>query len=430
MATSSPTALLLRERRFVLLASARTISVLGDGFARVALAFGVLAIPGSTPAQLSLVLACQAVPQLLLILVGGVLADRFSRSGLMVIADVLGTAAYGGLAVMLLTGDAPIPAVALLATLAGVATALFAPAMTGVVPEVVPRKRLQEANALLGVARNGAMVLGLALSGVVVALVGAGWALAFNAVSFLVSAALIRAMRLPRRLRVSAGSGWSDLRHGWREFVSHQWLWVVVLQYAFVVAAVGANVGVLGPLIAERDLDGASSWALIVAAQALGTVAGAGLAARLRPRRPMLLAVLATFPTALPMALLGAGAPLWTIVVAMFAAGVAGDVFGVLWTTTMQREVPPDALSRVSSYDWFGSLALAPLGILVAGPVAAAVGLGTALLGCSALVVAATLAALLSPQVRTLRAPVPEEEEAVRPAPGEDAGRTRTREGG
>lgn len=396
----------------MLLTAARTISVLGNGFARVALSFAVLALPGAGPGQLSLVLACQAVPQLAFVLVGGVLADRVSRSRLMIVADLVGAAAYAGLAAMVLTGHAPLWALCSLAALAGTATALFSPAMDGVIPLLVPTGRLQRANGLLRVGMNSSMLLGLALSGVVVALVGAGWALALNAASFVVSALLIRGLRLSARVRPRA-SGWSELRDGWREFAGRQWLWVVVVQYAVVVAALNANAGVLGPLATEDGLGGARSWSLIVAAQALGTIMGAGLAARLRVHRPVLVAVLATFPAALPIALLAVRAPVPLIALAMFGSGIAADVFGVLWATTLQREVPEAALSRVSSYDWFGSLAFAPLGLLVAGPVAAHLGVGRTLAGCAALIVLATAAALLSPQVRGLRAP--------RPAPGGEA---------
>ncbi|QHC27249.1 MFS transporter [Streptomyces sp. GS7] len=394
---------LRRDRRFALLAAARTVSVLGNGFARVALAFAVLALPGAGPGRLSLVLACQAVPQLAFVLVGGVIADRFSRSRLMVVSDAVGAAAYAGLAAMVLTGHAPLVGVCALAVLAGTATALFAPAMDGVLPLLVPAAGLQRANGLLRVATNSSMLLGLALSGVTVALVGAGWALALNAASFLASALLIRGLRLTAVPRSAASSGWADLRDGWREFAGRQWLWVVVAQYSVVVAALNANAGVLGPLVAERDLGGARAWSVIVAAQALGTIAGAGLTARLRVRRPVLVAVLATFPLALPLALLAVRAPVAAVAPAMFCAGVAADVFGVLWATTIQQEVPKEALSRVSSYDWFGSLAFAPLGLLVAGPLAARIGAGHALAGCAALVVLATAAALLAPQVRGLR---------------------------
>ncbi|MEU0437781.1 MFS transporter [Streptomyces sp. NPDC006290] len=165
----------------------------------------------------------------------------------------------------------------------------------------------------------------------------------------------------------------ADLREGWQEFASRQWLWVVVAQNAVVVAALNANVGVLGPLMAEEQLGGARAWSVIVAAQAVGMIAGAGLAARVRVRRPLLVALLCMFPAAVPIALLSAQAPVWVIAAAMFGSGIASDVFGVLWATTIQREIPERVLSRVSSYDWFGSLALAPLGLLIAGPVASVV---------------------------------------------------------
>ncbi len=191
----------------------------------------------------------------------------------------------------------------------------------------------------------------------------------------------------------------------------------MVAQYTIVVAALNANVGVLGPLVAEEHLGGARAWSVIVAAQALGTIAGAGLAARVRVERPVLVAVLATFPAAAPITLLAWQAPVWSIAAAMFGSGVAADVFAVLWATTVQREIPEEVLSRVSSYEWFGSLAFAPLGLLVAGPVADAVGTGPALAGCAILIVLATAAALLSPSVRGLRASQDTEVRAVDGAP-------------
>ncbi|MEU5538960.1 MFS transporter [Streptomyces sp. NPDC020362] len=404
MSVAEPPLPLLRNAAFVRLALARIVSVLGNGFARVALAFAVLSLPGATPGKLSLVVACQAVPQLALVLVGGVIADRVPRSGLMAVSDILGALSYGGLAVMVLSGHAPVVALCALAAMAGIASALFSPAMDGVIPQLVPPAALQRANGVLRVGTNTSLLLGLALSGVTVAWVGAGWALALNGLSFVVSALLTSSLRLGRRPRKSS-SGWADLREGWQEFTSHQWLWVVVMQYALVVAAMNANAGVLGPLAARAHFGGARAWSLVVAAQALGSVAGAGIAARTRVSRPILAAVLFTLPTAAPLALLGVGAPLRAVAAGAFAAGVSLDFFGVLWSTTMQREVPEEALSRVSSYDWFGSLALAPLSLAAAGPAAIAFGTDRMLLVCAGLIVTATLATLLSPSVRSLRAP-------------------------
>lgn len=401
MAVASDHPVLWRDQQFLLLASARTISVLGNGFARVALAFAVLALPGATPGRLSLVLACQALPQLVFILVGGVIADRMSRARLIVAADAVGAVAYAGLAVLVLSGHAPLVLMCALAVVAGTATALFSPAMDGLVPLVVPAGRLQQANGLLRVGTNTSLLLGLALSGVTVAWIGAGWALALNAVSFVVSAVLTARLRVPGRPGRSS-SGWDDLKEGWREFASRQWLWAVVAQYTVVVACLNATAGVLGPLVAEEELGGARAWSVIVAAQALGTIAGAGLAARVRVGRPVLVAVLATFPAAAPIALLAASAPVWAVAAAMFCSGVAADVFAVLWSTTIQREIPEESLSRVASYEWFGSLAFAPLGLLAAGPVAGVTGTREALAGCAVLIVVVTALALLAPQVRGL----------------------------
>ncbi|GIF73652.1 MFS transporter [Asanoa siamensis] len=397
---------LLADRPFALLFAARTISVLGTGFGRVALAFAVLALPGSSPTTLSVVLACQALPQLVLILAGGVIGDRFPRRRVLLAAELFAGVAWTGLTVMFLTGYAPLALVSVFAALAGVASAVFLPAYDGVIPDLVAPERRQVANGLLRLGFNLGLILGLALAGATVAVVGAGWAVGLNAASFFVSAVLLAGIRLPAGdARRALASALSDLRRGWREFSSRQWLWAVVAQYAFVVAALNAYLGVFGPLLATERLGGAPAWSALTAAQAAGTFLGVGIAVRVRPRRPVFVAALVTATAALPMALLAAGAPLFAVAVAAFLAGVAGDVFGVLWSTTMQREVPSDALSRVSSWDLLGSLSFAPLGLLVAGPIATATGTPAALWGCAALILLATAGALTAPGVRRLRAP-------------------------
>lgn len=390
------------NRRFVLLATARTASVLGNGFGRIALAFGVLALPGASGDRLSLVLGAVSLPQVLLVLFGGVIGDRLPRYRLMVGADVVAGVGYGALAWMIGTGRAPLAGLLVAAAVAGSATAVFMPASGGVLPEIVEPAMLRSANGWLRIGQNTALVSGLFASGVVVAAVGPGWALAVDALSFWVSAWLIGLMRVPARARVRTGSSWQELRRGWQEFRSRQWLWVVVLQFTFLLAAMSAVAGVLGPLLADRELGGARDWALLAAGQALGTVAGAGVATRLRPRHPIRIAVLATAMAAVPMLTLGAGLGVWWSLAAMTASGVALDIFGVLWQTTLHRLIPEEMLSRVSAYDIFGSIAFAPLGTLVAGPIAGAVGVRAALLGCGALALLSTAGALVSPDVREL----------------------------
>ncbi|MGW0806533.1 MFS transporter [Nonomuraea sp. NPDC002799] len=396
---------LLRDRRFALLFSARTLSMLGSSFAPVALAFGVLGLPGANATTLSIVLAAESVPMIVFMLIGGVIADRLPRQRVMTAGELLMAAGFLGLALMMLTGWTPLPAMCAAAALTGVATAVTFPALTGIIPEVVPVERLQTGNALLGLGANASRVAGAVLGGGTVVLFGGGWALAVSAAMFVVAAVLIAMLRgapgaAQERVKQSV---FADLRDGWHEFRSRQWIWVVVAQFSVLVMAIQAGHGVLGPLMAQERLGGPAAWSAFLAGEAIGTIVGVLLALRLRPRRPILVGVLLCLPAALPYVLLGLDAPLWAIVAGAFVLGVCFDVFGVLWQTTMQREIPAEALSRVSSYDVLGSLMFGPIGLLLAGRAADVFGTEEALLGCAVLVVVSTLAALLSPGVRNLR---------------------------
>jgi MFS family permease len=399
---------LLRNRRFGLLFAARAVSVLGTAFAPVALAFGVLGLPGATATTLSVVLAAEAIPTVVFMLAGGVLADRFPRYRVMMVGELLSMTAYLAIAVMLLTGRAPLLAMSGAAALAGIAVALLWPALTGIVPEVVPDEHLQAANGLLQLGTNGSRIAGFALGGATVVLVGGGYALAISAALFATSALLIASLRLVRAQPSSQAArrtAFADLRDGWREFVARQWLWVIVVQFSFVVAALQAAHGVLGPVVAKEHLGGAAAWSAVLVGEAVGTIGGVVIAIRIRPRRPMLTATLLTFPAISPYVLLGVGAPLWTIVLGGAVMGACFDMFLVIWQTTLQREIPAEALSRVSAYDALGSFMFGPIGLLLAGPAAAAFGARPTLLACAGVMTAATLAALLSPSVRRMRAP-------------------------
>jgi MFS family permease len=395
---------ILRDRRFGLLFAARTASVLGSAFGPVALAFGVLALPGATATTLSVVTAAEAITLVAFMLVGGVIADRLPRFRVMVAADLGAALAWGALAVMLLTGWAPLGMMVAASGLAGVATALFYPALTGVVPEVVPAERLQSANGILRLGQNFARIGGFAVAGGAVAVVGAGWAMAFNAALLVASAGLLAGLRLPpQRENAESSSMLSDLQAGWKEFRSRQWLWVVVLQYSFVMMVLQAVFSVLGPVVANDRLGGAAGWSWVLAAESIGMVLGVVVAIRVKPRYPIRQVVILTFPLAgLPLAL-GLGAPLAVAVAVALAGGVAIDILVVLWDTTMQREIPAEALSRVSSYDALGTLLLGPVGLLLAGPSVDHVGATPALLISAVVTVLASVGALCSRGVRNLR---------------------------
>lgn len=381
--------------------------MLGSAFGPVALAFGVLALPGATATTLSVVTAAEALAMVAFMLLGGVIADRLPRFRVMMAADLGAAAAWGGLSAMLITGFAPMWLLVTASALAGMATALFFPASTGVIPEVVPEPSLQAANGLLRLGMNFARIGGFALAGGAVAVLGAGWAMALNAGLLVVSAGLTAGLRLPATVGMrtgepAGGNMLRDLREGWREFRSRQWLWVVVLQYSFVMMVLQSVWSVLGPVVANDRLGGAKGWSWVLAAESVGMLVGVVFAIRARPRHPIRLVVLLTFPlTSLPLAL-GLGAPLVIAVVASFVGGVAVDILVVMWDTTMQREIPKEALSRVSSYDALGTLMLGPVGLLLAGPSVGLVGADTALLIAAAVTAIASVAALCSPGVRNL----------------------------
>src|SRR5262245_26894062 len=269
---------ILRDRRFGLLFVARTASVLGSAFGPVALAFGVLALPGATATTLSIVTAAEALAMVAFMLLGGVIADRLPRFRVMVAADLGAALAWGGLSAMLITGWAPLWLLVTLSALAGMATALFFPAFTGVVPEFVPAPKLQAANGILRLGMNAARIGGFAVAGGAVAAFGAGWAMAINSGLLVLSAVLIGGLRLPEATK-SEGAEASpsmlrDLREGWHEFRSRQWLWVVVLQYSFVMMVFQAVWGVLGPVVANQRLGGPRGWSWVLAAESIGMLVG------------------------------------------------------------------------------------------------------------------------------------------------------------
>jgi predicted MFS family arabinose efflux permease len=391
----------LRERNFRMFFAGQAISLLGDGIVPVALAFAVLEIDDS-PSALGLVLAARVLPMVILLLAGGVVADRVSRRRVMIVADLARTASQGLTAALVLGGVAEVWMLAVLAAAGGGATAFFEPASTGLVPMTVDSGRLQQANALLGLSRAAGSIAGPAIAGVLVATVGPGAALAVDAATFGVSAAFLAAVRLARSVHGSAAPFVRELRDGWREFRSRDWLWGIVL-IASVANMLAAGYRVLGPVTADRELGGAAAWAAISTAFGVGSFLGGALILRRRVGRPLLVAVVVGAVWVTPWILLAIPASTPVIAAGALLGGVGLMVFNALWQATVQEHVPRRALSRVSAYDWLGSLALDPLGVAVVGPIAAVLGIQATLLACAALVTVLNLWALTIPGVRRLR---------------------------
>ena len=405
MSVSLTARALLANRPFVTLLAARTISMLGMAFSPVALAFGVLQLPGADAATLSAVLAAQTAPMIVLMLVGGVVADRYPRRAVLLVGELFAATAWGSIGLMLLPGHAPVWGLCAAAALAGVASSLIYPALNGIIPDLVPALHRQQANTWLAMGASAARLAGLVAGGAVVVWLGGGWAMITAGAFYAVSGAMILALpKVAGALADASQSPLRQLRDGWGEFASRQWLWVVVAQWSVMVMMLNASHGVLGPVVAETELGGAGAWTVVLAGEALGAVVGVALSLVWRPRRPIFTATLLTLTAGLPAVLLGASAPLWTVAAAAFLLGISFDLFGVWWMTTMQNEVPAESLSRVASYDALGSLMFAPLGLLLAGPAALVVGPHLALVVTGVIAIATAGIALVSPDVRRLEA--------------------------
>ena len=373
----------------------------GSAMAPIALAWAVLDLTGSK-ADLGIVLAVRQVPLIVLLLFGGVWADRLPRHRVMVASNVCSGLSQAIVAVLLLSHHASITLLAVLAAVNGASSAFFFPASSGIIPQTVPGTMLQQANATLRLALNATNISGAALGGILVAAAGPGWAIAVDAFSYGLAALALARMRVRAPERTGTTTVFSELRVGWHDFWSRQWLWVIVLQFGFVNAASAGVFLVLGPVVARSHLGGATAWAAVLVSTQVGLICSGLVLLRWRPRHLLRTATLAVFGLALPALALARPEALVVVLAACFASGVCSEIFGVLWDTTYQQEIPQDKLSRLSAYDALGSWVLMPIGFAVAGPVAVLVGNRATFLGAAVLITGVTALAFLSRGVRTL----------------------------
>ncbi|MFK0120730.1 MFS transporter [Streptomyces sp. NPDC090994] len=391
------------SRNYSLLTAATVVTSLGSNGALIAAAFAVLEA-GGDGGDVGLVAAARTLPLVLFLLIGGALADRLPRHQVMVAANTLNCLSQAAFAVLVLAGEPRLWQMMLLSGLGGTGQAFFAPAAEGMLMSSVKGEHAARAFAVFRMAMHGAGLGGAALGGAMVAAIGPGWVLAADAAAFACAAALrglLDVKHIPPR---TPGDGLlADLREGWREFSGRPWLWGIVVQFSIANAVVGAAEAVYGPLVARDHLGGAGPWGLALACFGAGTVGGALLMTRWKPRRLLLAGTLCVFPLSLPAAALAVPVPAGALCAVMFVTGLSIEVFGVSWMTALHQEVPEEKLSRISAYDWFGSVALVPAATALAGPSEAAFGRTESLWGCAALVVVVTSAVLFVPEVRDLR---------------------------
>ena len=387
---------------FKWLFAGRSISMAGSFMSPVALAFGVLELTGSA-AWLSAVTAAALVPMVATMLLGGGIADRYRRDTVLVRTSLGAGLAQAGVAVVLLTHQQPALLLPLSAC-AGVFQGLTTPALRGIVSSLIAGRGLQRASSLLASARNTTRILGPAVAGLLTASAGGGWAIAADAVSFLLAAACFARISLPS-LPPRAKDGPSmlaDLREGWQYFRSQQWIWSVTLAFAVFNAT---NMGfwqILGPVIAN-DTIGARGWGLVLAARGVGALLASVVLVKLTVmRRPMAPALSSMAVATLPLILLGTGAGTLWLAAASLLAGVAAEFFTVVWETVNYTHIPQRLLSRVGAHDEFWSSVSSPIGQLSAPLLAAAFGTAAVALTGGGVAAAAMLLASLVPSLRRI----------------------------
>lgn len=390
---------------FRTLLTARIISNFGNGLGPIALAFGVLGLEDATASSLSVVMAAQLGPMVLFMLFGGVIADRFPRALVVGSSDILLSGLVITNGIMLINGSATVLSLAIIALISGSLNALWWPAFAGLIPEIVDEEDLQSANSVVALGSNSSNITGTVVGGIIVAGVGAGWAMVADAISFFIAGLLVFTLRKYGKTREKTEHSptvFADLVHGWKEFSNRSWVVAVVAGYAIINMIFESVFAVVGPVHAKESLGGPRPWSWILAALSAGMLAGVLVSLKVRPKHPLLIALSAQLAVAIWILIMGVTNWIPFIMISAFFAGIAFDFFFVLWQTAMQSHIPRESLSRVSSYDAFGSLALAPLGLILAGPLTEKFGTSLTLIAMG-LVFMAILGVVLSvPAVRHL----------------------------
>jgi MFS family permease len=395
-------AVLREERQFRLLFLGQALSVVGDRMTQVVLPFAVLSIGGSV-ADVGIVAAAGFLPFIVLGLIGGVVADRIERKRILIASDVARLATQAVAGILLVSGHAEVWHLAALTALFGAADSFFSPAFSGLMPLTISEPRhLQPANALRGLSFSTGSIVGPALGGILVATLGEGGALLVDAGTFGVSVVCLLSLR-PRVVERGDPEPFAaDLRGGWREVRSRTWVWSFLLAMVVYHVVVLPSIYVLGPVLMRDELDGATSWAIITVAFGLGSIVADVLLLRWHPPFALRAAAIALIVASCQAVIIGSGLPILAIAAVEFVSAIGVSAFFTLWETSLQEHIPERSISRVSSYDYAASVGMMPVGMIVAGPVAGALGIHETLTGMSVIGVLAAAGCLSVRSVRNL----------------------------
>ena len=382
---------------------ARFISNFGNGMGPIALAFGILALPNGSANMLGLVLGATTVVFLLMAPFGGVIADKYGRARMVGVTDMAAGLVLFIQVAYFATGDVPLAVLLITNGFFGLMWGIFWPAFSGLMPAVLPEAGLQKGNALNAFMTNAGVISGAAVAGLLIEVFGVAFTLAIDAASFFISGLMIFTFRhLTPRAEHTENTMLDDLLHGWKVFLSFRWIVIIVGAFSFIVMCWAAAENVLGPLIALEHFNGPKSWSFVISAESAGLIVGSLIAIKIKPKYPMRFLMLSSFTITFYIWSLAKPQSLLMIAFGAFLFGITLDLWGTLWSTALQRKVPRDSLSRVSSFDAMGSMMFRPVGLAIAAPLSTLFGIENFLQILAAITVVAIIVPLLDPQVRNM----------------------------
>ena len=393
------------HRGFTSLAISRFISNVGNGISPIALAYGVLSLEGADGKDLSIVMAARFVPLIGFMLFGGVIADRFQRNRLVGGSDMIGSFLAAVSAISLIAGFSSVWLLALMGALFGILNAIWWPAMSGVLPEILPKAKLQSGNAIIGLTTNIGYIVGTLSGGILVATVGAGWGLLIDAISFFFAGLIVWFLPILGKAQDASPGILHDLIVGWREFISRSWVIAMVFAFSLINMAFESMLSVLGPLNFNDPITGPKQWSYNLAALTTGMLIGGIWVLKVKFKKPLVVSMILIAISSIWDFSLALDLPVLFTLLAGIFSGISLEVFMVTWMTSLQSHVPEESYSRVSSYDTLGSYGIAPLGIVLAGPLAMHFGVNTILFVTGLTTLIAAGLSLLVKSVRDLENP-------------------------
>ena len=398
-----------RNRDFLVLLLVQCTDAVSRGMFQVLITYCLL-IQGYGIEGVAVVLSADAAAMTVLLLIGGVAADRLDARRIIAVSAAITTVALGMLAWLLQTGHPSLWVISILGAASGGGRAFHAPTTAGMMMRLASGGDTHRMSAASGIGSAAGGMLGPALSGLLIAAVGVSalaTCAALSVISMLASLLLKHSgspVMSDMLGKVEHQGFWIMVREGFREFLSHDWIWAFTAQFALLQVLAFSPFYLAGPLLIGTDGAGARDWGLILAAEGVGALLGGAIIYRVRPSRPMLWSVCCAFPMATPMFALGGGASVSVCMMAMVLCGIGIAACNALWNTSLRTYVAEEALARVKSLEFLVSNCTAPIGYILAGPMISAIGAEKTMLLGAGVIVSSTCLVLLLRSVRTLRA--------------------------